>query len=333
MAMARRCVFVRGLFCLAEPAALCRCEHTRLWLPHTHQTWHPDLVRVARRTSLIKMTACSSSAFIRQTTTLKPTLVRAVCVVCFDGAARPRVCVHGASKPPCLTASRCSALCGAWPAAGALTYTSAGAGAGFTLNVPLPPGSGSGAYRAAFDRVVAPALDAFGPQLVLVSAGVSRGVRGARVDGVAAATRRAVVHRQARRNSTCARGAAQPPAVLCAWLCVAAAPGFDANYMDPLGHMMLGSEDFRYFTAALQVCVSGLLLLWCAGALDRDCCCCCCGCCCCVCVGCDTRVAGNAPLCAHAVTACMGTRCPRPCPRCVTGRSGPPLQRAARGGA
>lgn len=30
------------------------------------------------------------------------------------------------------------------------------------------------------------------------------------------------------------------------------AAGFDASYMDPLGHMMLGSEDYRYFTAALQ---------------------------------------------------------------------------------
>jgi acetoin utilization deacetylase AcuC-like enzyme len=47
----------------------------------------------------------------------------------------------------------------------------AGRGAGFTLNVPLPPGSGSGAYRAAFDRVVSPALDAFAPELILVSAG------------------------------------------------------------------------------------------------------------------------------------------------------------------
>lgn len=34
-----------------------------------------------------------------------------------------------------------------------------------------PPGSGSGAYGAAFDRVVLPALDAFKPQLILVSSG------------------------------------------------------------------------------------------------------------------------------------------------------------------
>lgn len=42
---------------------------------------------------------------------------------------------------------------------------------GTNINVPLPPGSGSGAYRAVFDRVVVPALDAFKPQLVLVSSG------------------------------------------------------------------------------------------------------------------------------------------------------------------
>lgn len=46
-----------------------------------------------------------------------------------------------------------------------------GAGEGYTINVPLPPGSGSGAYRAVFDRVVAPALDAYRPQLIFVSAG------------------------------------------------------------------------------------------------------------------------------------------------------------------
>ncbi|KAF8062643.1 histone deacetylase-like amidohydrolase [Scenedesmus sp. PABB004] len=81
---------------------------------------------------------------------------------------------------------------------GAMSETGAGAGAGTTLNVPLPPGSGSGAYRAAFERIVAPALDAFAPQLILVSA------------------------------------------------------GYDASYLDPLGHMMLGSEDFRYFASVLR---------------------------------------------------------------------------------
>ena len=40
-----------------------------------------------------------------------------------------------------------------------------------TLNVPLPAGSGDGDYRAAFETQVEPALRAFEPELVLVSAG------------------------------------------------------------------------------------------------------------------------------------------------------------------
>ncbi len=34
-------------------------------------------------------------------------------------------------------------------------------GDGFNINIPLPPGSGVGAYEAAFDRVVIPALEAY----------------------------------------------------------------------------------------------------------------------------------------------------------------------------
>jgi acetoin utilization deacetylase AcuC-like enzyme len=47
----------------------------------------------------------------------------------------------------------------------------AGAGLGTNINVPLPPGCGHGAYVATFERVVVPALEAFKPQLILVSSG------------------------------------------------------------------------------------------------------------------------------------------------------------------
>jgi acetoin utilization deacetylase AcuC-like enzyme len=47
----------------------------------------------------------------------------------------------------------------------------AGAGEGATINVPLPAGTGDQGYLAAVERVVAPALERFGPELVLVSAG------------------------------------------------------------------------------------------------------------------------------------------------------------------
>ncbi|MGZ8782057.1 MAG: histone deacetylase family protein [Gaiellaceae bacterium] len=40
-----------------------------------------------------------------------------------------------------------------------------------TLNVPLPAGSGDDDYRAAFEQTVEPAVRAFAPELVLVSAG------------------------------------------------------------------------------------------------------------------------------------------------------------------
>jgi len=39
------------------------------------------------------------------------------------------------------------------------------------VNLPLPPGSGTGAYGAAFDRVVVPALERHRPELVLVACG------------------------------------------------------------------------------------------------------------------------------------------------------------------
>ena len=39
------------------------------------------------------------------------------------------------------------------------------------VNAPLPPGAGSAAFRAAWELQLLPALDAFGPQLLLLSAG------------------------------------------------------------------------------------------------------------------------------------------------------------------
>jgi acetoin utilization deacetylase AcuC-like enzyme len=44
-------------------------------------------------------------------------------------------------------------------------------GVGNIVNAVLPPGSGSATFRAACERTILPALDAFAPQLVVVSAG------------------------------------------------------------------------------------------------------------------------------------------------------------------
>jgi acetoin utilization deacetylase AcuC-like enzyme len=60
-------------------------------------------------------------------------------------------------------------------ASGTVQETGIGAGVGATINVPLPPGSGRGAYRAAFDRVVLPALDRFKPELIFVASGLDAG--------------------------------------------------------------------------------------------------------------------------------------------------------------
>ena len=43
--------------------------------------------------------------------------------------------------------------------------------AGNILNLPLPPGAGSAQFRAAVERRLVPALDAFRPDLILISAG------------------------------------------------------------------------------------------------------------------------------------------------------------------
>lgn len=65
---------------------------------------------------------------------------------------------------------------GLYPArSGAIDETGAGAARGTTLNVPLPAGSGRGAYAAALERVVLPALERFRPELVVVACGYDAG--------------------------------------------------------------------------------------------------------------------------------------------------------------
>ena len=54
---------------------------------------------------------------------------------------------------------------------GTADQTGEDAGEGRTVNVPLPAGSGNAAYRAAFERIVVPVIEAFAPDLIFVSAG------------------------------------------------------------------------------------------------------------------------------------------------------------------
>jgi acetoin utilization deacetylase AcuC-like enzyme len=64
---------------------------------------------------------------------------------------------------------------GSWgpthPETGAPTETGTGAGTGYNVNVELPLGSGDHAYLAAFDTIVAPIVDRFAPDLIVVASG------------------------------------------------------------------------------------------------------------------------------------------------------------------
>jgi len=55
---------------------------------------------------------------------------------------------------------------------GDMSVTGRGRAAGTNLNIPLPPGSGHGAYLAAFDRAILPALHRFHPELIVVASGL-----------------------------------------------------------------------------------------------------------------------------------------------------------------
>ncbi len=58
-----------------------------------------------------------------------------------------------------------------YPGTGSPDEVGEGPAVGTTLNLPLPAGTTGDAYLAAFDRVVAPVCEAFGPTWLLVSAG------------------------------------------------------------------------------------------------------------------------------------------------------------------
>jgi acetoin utilization deacetylase AcuC-like enzyme len=58
-----------------------------------------------------------------------------------------------------------------YPGTGPRQHTGFGAGIGATVNVPLPPGTDGAEYLVAYHDAVAPALEAFRPDVILVSAG------------------------------------------------------------------------------------------------------------------------------------------------------------------
>jgi acetoin utilization deacetylase AcuC-like enzyme len=58
-----------------------------------------------------------------------------------------------------------------YPGTGAASETGSGRGRGATVNCPLPAGAGDREMTAAFQQRVLPALDAYAPEFVIVSAG------------------------------------------------------------------------------------------------------------------------------------------------------------------
>ncbi len=64
-----------------------------------------------------------------------------------------------------------------YPGSGAASESGEGDGKGYTVNVPLSAGGGDAVYRAAFERIIAPVLEQFAPDLVLVSAGFDAAAR------------------------------------------------------------------------------------------------------------------------------------------------------------
>lgn len=64
-----------------------------------------------------------------------------------------------------------------YPGTGGSDEVGEGDGTGFTVNVPLAAGGGDAVYAGAFQRIVLPILEAYAPQLIVVSAGFDASAR------------------------------------------------------------------------------------------------------------------------------------------------------------
>jgi acetoin utilization deacetylase AcuC-like enzyme len=64
-----------------------------------------------------------------------------------------------------------------YPGTGDVDEVGEGAGKGYTVNIPLLAGGGDAVYASAFERVVLPVIEAYAPELVLVSAGFDASAR------------------------------------------------------------------------------------------------------------------------------------------------------------
>jgi acetoin utilization deacetylase AcuC-like enzyme len=126
---------------------------------------------------------------------------------------------------------------------GSVNDIGTGAGSGFTINIPLPAGTGNAGYLAAIDRVVAPALRAFQPELILVSAGQdASGVDPLARMAMSAGGFRSMAQRMTEladelcdgRLVACHEGGySQGYAPVCTWAVVEGMSGIRTDYVDP----------------------------------------------------------------------------------------------------
>jgi acetoin utilization deacetylase AcuC-like enzyme len=58
-----------------------------------------------------------------------------------------------------------------WPGTGPLADVGEGEGEGYSINLPVPAGTGEAAFMSLIEHVVVPAARAYGPDLILISAG------------------------------------------------------------------------------------------------------------------------------------------------------------------
>ncbi len=87
-----------------------------------------------------------------------------------------------------------------YPGIGGMHEVGVGRGKGYTVNVPLPPHVGDHGYRRVFDELIEPRLQAFQPELILVSAGFDAHWRdplamaGMSLTGIADITRKLIAY-------------------------------------------------------------------------------------------------------------------------------------------
>lgn len=161
---------------------------------------------------------------------------------------------------------------GAWgathPQTGAVDERGAGAGLGFNLNLPLPMGSGDCSYLLAFDDIIAPRLRAYGPELLVIAAGVDAGqfdpngrqlLTSRGFHGLARRARALAAELCAGRLLIVQEGGYNPAhAAFCVLASVEGFAGIEPSLPDPLAYMPEDPSRARRDIAALKAAIDNI---------------------------------------------------------------------------